>query len=64
MIVEFQIRGSQHIRSFQWILNGFLLSRYIIQEYITFVDGIIKAIVPDVNKNEELFRLVTIYEHH
>ena len=64
MIVEFQIRESQHIRSFQWILNGFLLSRDIIQEYITFVDGIIKAIVPDVNKNEELFSLVTIYERH
>lgn len=35
-----------------------------IKDYITFVDGILKANVPDINKNEELFNLVTTYQVH
>ena len=40
------------------------LSKDNIQEYITFVGGIIKANVRDINKNEELFNLVTTYQIH
>ena len=40
------------------------LSKDNIQEYITFVGGIIKANVRDINKNEELFSLVTTYQLH
>ena len=61
---EFQVRGSPHIRSFLWILNAPVLSKDNIQEYITFVDGIIKANVPDISKNEELFNLETAYQVH
>ena len=62
--VEFQVRGSPHIHSFLWILNAPVLNKDNIQEYITFVDGIIKANVPDINKNEELLHLVRAYQVH
>ena len=39
-----------------------VLSKDNNQEYITFVDGIIKANVTDINKNEKLFNLVTTYQ--
>ena len=60
--VKFQVCGSPHIHSFKWILNAPLLSKDNIQEYITFVDGIIRANVPDINNNEEFFNLVITYK--
>ena len=59
--VEFQVCGSPHIHFFLWILNAPVLNKDNIQEYITFVDGIVKANVPDINKNEEFFNMVTAY---
>ena len=46
------------------LLNAPVLSKDNIQEYITFADGIIKANVPDINKNEEPFNLVTTYQSY
>ena len=40
------------------------LTKGNIQEHITFVDGIIKANVPDIYKNKELFSVVTTYQVH
>ena len=62
--VEFQVRGSPHIHSFLWVLNAPILTCDNIDEYIAFVDAIIKAYVPDINENSELFDLVTTYQIH
>ena len=59
---EFQVRGSSHIHSFLRLLNAPILSKVNIQEYISFADGVIKESVPDINKNEELFDLVTTHQ--
>ena len=39
-----------------------ILSKDNIQEYIAFADGVIEENVPDINKNEELFNLVTTHQ--
>ena len=49
--VEFQVRGSPHIHSLLWILNAPNLSKDNIDEYVRFVDAIIRAYVPDMDKN-------------
>ena len=41
--VEFQVRGSPHIHSFLWILNAPVLTKDNIDEYVRFVDAVIKA---------------------
>ena len=33
-------------------------------EYTQFIDGIVKAFVPDIHENPEVFDLVTIYQLH
>ena len=45
--VEFQILGSPHIHSFLWVLNAPVLTENNIEEYILFVDAIIRVYVPD-----------------
>ena len=45
--VEFQVRGSPHIYSFIWILNAPKLTLENIQEYTSWVDGIIRTNLPD-----------------
>ena len=62
--VEFQVRGSPHIHSFLWVLNAPVLTNDNIDEYITFVDAVIKAYVPDIDENSELHKLVTTYQIH
>ena len=62
--VEFQVRGSPHIHSFLWVLNAPNLTKDNIDEYVRFVDAIIKAYVPDINENPELHKLVTTYQIH
>ena len=62
--VEFQVRGSPHIHSFLWVLNAPVLTKDNIDEYVRFVDAIIKAYVPDINENPELHNLVTTYQIH
>ena len=45
--VELQVRGSPHIHSFIWFLNAPKLTLENIQEYTSWVDGIISAYLPD-----------------
>ena len=58
------IRGSPHIHSFLWVLNAPVLFKDNIDTYVRFIDGIVKADVPDVNENAELHNLVTTYQIH
>ena len=62
--VEFQVRGSPHIHSFLWIVNAPILSKDNVVEYTQFIDGIVKAFVPDIHEFPELFDLVTTYQVH
>ena len=62
--VEFQVRGSSHIHSFLWVLNAPNLTKDNIDEYVRFMDAIIKSYVPDINENPELHKLVTTYQIH
>ena len=62
--VEFQVRGSPHIHSFLWVLNAPILTNENIEEYVLFVDAVVKAYVPDFNENPELHSLVTTYQIH
>ena len=61
--VEFQVRGSPHIHSFLWIIDAPVLTKETKDEYIRFVDQVIKASLPDVN-NPELFNLVKTFQVH
>ena len=62
--VEFQVRGSPHIHSFLWVFNAPVLSVDAIDEYILFVDAIVRVYVPDINEHPELHKLVTTYQIH
>ena len=62
--VEFQVRGSPHIHSFLWVLNAPILTKDNIDEYVRFVDAVIRAYVPDIHEHAELHKLVTTYQIH
>ena len=62
--VEFQLRGSPHIHSFLWVLNAPTLKEDNIPQYIEFVDGIVKAVMPNRNEDPELFDLVKTFQIH
>ena len=62
--VEFQIRGSPHINSFLWVPGGPVLTKDNVDEYRQFIYSIVKAFIPDLNKNPELFHLVTTCQVH
>ena len=59
--VEFQIRGIPHIHSFLWVLNAPVLTNDNIDEYISFVDAVVRAYVPDICENAKLYELLTTY---
>ena len=62
--VEFQVRGSPHIHSFLWILNAPIMTKDNTDEYVTFVDTIVRAFIPAIEENTELHKLVTTYQIH
>ena len=62
--VEFQVRGSPHIHSFIWVKDAPILSSETKEEYIAFVDSIIRADLPDETSEPELFELVSQYQTH
>ena len=62
--VEFQVRGSPHIHSFFWILNAPKLTKESKQEYIQWVDSIIRTDMPDPVSEAELFELVRTFQVH
>ena len=47
IMVEFQLRGSPHIHSFIWVINASKPPKETKNEYIIFIDKIIKASIPD-----------------
>ena len=62
--VEFQFRGSPHIHSFLWVVNAPILTKETKQEYIQFIDQIVKANIPDPEENHKLHKLVKTYQLH
>ena len=59
--VEFQFRGSPHIHSFLWVVNAPILTKETKQEYIQFIDQIVKANIPGPEENHKLHKLVKTY---
>ena len=55
--VEFQVRGSPHIHSFIWIVNTPKLLKETKDEYIQWVESIIKTDMPISVSEKELFEL-------
>ena len=62
--IEFQVRGSPHIHSFIWILNAPKLTKESRQEYIQWVDNIIRTDMPDPVSEVKLSELVRIFKVH
>lgn len=62
--VEFQVRGSPHIHSLLWVVNAPVLNSQNKEEYITFIDNVIKCDMPDINNDPELYKLVRTYQTH
>ena len=52
--VEFQVRGIPHIYSFIWILNAPKLTEVNIDDYIKWVDSVIRSDLPDPNNEPAL----------
>ena len=62
--VDFQVRGSLHIHCFIWILNAPVLNENNVDEYVSFVDKIVHAYLPNKNENPDLHELVKLYLFH
>ena len=62
--VEFQVRVSLHIHSFIWILNAPKLSKETKDEYIQWVDSIIRTDTPNSVSEKKLFELVKTFQVH
>ena len=62
--VEFQVRGSPHIHSFLWVNGAPKLSPSTKEECICFIDQIVKANMPDPEKDSGLYKLVRTYQVH
>ena len=60
--VVFQVRGSQHIHSYLWVVNT--LTKRNKNEYIRFVDHVINSTLPDEHENPDLFYSVETYQLH
>ncbi|XP_066935952.1 uncharacterized protein [Clytia hemisphaerica] len=61
--IEFQARGSAHTHCLVWIDGAPVLTRETVDEYVKFIDKIIKCDLPE-DKNSELFDLVKTYQIH
>ena len=62
--IEFQVRGSLHVHSFLWVLDAPILSKDNIDEYVLFVDSIVKATLPNFKVDPSLIDFVTTYQIH
>ena len=62
--VEFQVRGSPHVHVFLWIVNPPVLTESTKEEYIVFVDSIVRADLPNSELEPGLFNLVKTYQVH
>ena len=60
---EFQFRGSPHIHSFLWIINAPVLTKDTKDEYLTYIDQIVKgSCLMHIEKESELYVLVRTYQ--
>ena len=62
--VEFQVRGSPHIHSFIWIKDAPKLTCETKNEYILWLDSIVRADLPNYQNEPELYQLVKTYQIH
>ena len=62
--VEFQVRDTPHIHFFIWLLNAPNLPRETKDEYIQWVDSIIRTDMPNYVIEKELFELVKTVQVH
>ena len=62
--VEFQFRGSPHVHCFIWISNALQLTKDDKEEYVAFIDRVIRADLPDADSEPELHTLVSQYQVH
>ena len=62
--VEFQFRNSPHLHSFLWVIDAPVLTKDTKNEYLTYIDHIIKAQLPDRENDPELYELVKTYQIH
>ena len=62
--VEFQFRGSPHIHSLVWVIGAPILSTTSEDEYVPFIDNIIKCELPNPQERPRLFELVQTYQTH
>ena len=62
--VEFQVRGSLHIRSFIWVLNAPKLTKVNIDDYRKWADSVIRSDLRHPDNEPALFELVKTYQIH
>ena len=62
--VEFQARGSPHVHAFLWVKDAPTLTKVTKDEYIKFVDSLIRADLPNETEEPELNKLVSQYQIH
>ena len=62
--VEFHAHGSPRIHCFIWILNAPVLNENNVDEYVSFVDKIVHAYLPNKIENSDLHELVKLYQLH
>lgn len=62
--VEFQFRRSPHIHAFLWLSDSPTLVRENAENYISIVDNIVRADLPDPTIEPELHELVSKYQIH
>ena len=62
--VEFQFRGSPHIHSFLWVIDAPTLTQETKNEYLNYIDRIIKVQLPDKDSEPELYEMVKTYQIH
>ena len=55
---------SPHVHRFLWVANAPVLTSNNKEEYVAFVDQIVRAFLPDRNENPELHNLVKLYQLH
>ena len=62
--IEFQNRGATHVHFLLWTDNAPQLTSSTINNYVSFIDNHIKAYLPDILDDKELFDLVDTYQKH
>ena len=62
--VEFQVKGSPHIHSCLWVNGAPKLSSSTKEEYICFIDQIVKANMHDPENDSDVYKLVRTYQVH